>query len=193
MPRINLLPWREELRKQRQQAFFVSIGVAVLVILGILFLVHLQINAMIDYQQSRNELLQDQIAVLDKRIVEIKDIEKKKAQLLAKIELIQRLQESRPQIVHLFDEMARTTPEGVFLTGFKQTGNRLVIEGKAKSNARVSAYMRAIEASPWLKNPKLNIIRSDQPQDKLDKLSDFIMYAEQGKKEKPDQKKGKKR
>lgn len=182
MARINLLPWREELRKQRQQAFFISIGLAALITLGILFLVHLQIEAMINYQKLRNKMLEDQIAILNVKIKEIKDIENKKGQLLAKIDLIQRLQESRPEIVHLFDEVAKTAPEGVFLTKFNQTGSRLVFNGKAKSNARVSAYMRAIDTSPWLKNPKLNVIRNEKEKDKesTKKLNDFVMFAQQG-------------
>ncbi len=180
MARINLLPWREELRKQKQQTFFISIGIAALLTLAALVLVHLQIDAMINYQKMRNKMLQDQIAILNVKIKEIKDIESKKGQLLAKIDLIQKLQESRPEIVHLFDEMAKTAPDGVFLTNFKQTGSRLVIDGKAKSNARVSAYMRAIDSSPWLKAPKLNVIRNESDKDDAKKLNDFVMFAQQG-------------
>ncbi len=180
MARINLLPWREELRKQQQQQFFVGIGLAVLLTIGILIAVHMQIGAMTEYQNRRNQILQDEIAKLDFKLKEIKDIENKKNQLLTKIELIQSLQESRPQIVHLFDELSKTAPEGVFLTKFEQTGSRLVMNGKAKSNARISAYMRAIDASLWLKDAKLNIIRKDEDDDRSDKLSDFIMFAVQG-------------
>ncbi len=105
--------------------------------------------------------------------------------MLAKIDLIQKLQESRPEIVHLFDEIPKTTPDGVYLTKFTQTGSELIFEGKSQSNARISAFMRAIEASPWLQTPTLNVIQSPDKQspDKTDteQLSDFTLHAKQGK------------
>lgn len=182
MARINLLPWREELRKQQQQHFFVSMGAAVLLTIGILVGVHLYIEALTDHQNRRNQMLQEEITQLDFKLKEVKDIENKKNQLLTKIELIQSLQQSRPQIVHLFDELSKTAPDGVYLTQFAQTRNRLVMNGKAKSNARISAYMRAIDASPWLKDSKLNVIRKDKD-DESDKMSDFVMLAVQGEKQ----------
>jgi len=100
--------------------------------------------------------------------------------LLAKIDVIQRLQESRPEIVHLFDEIARTTPEGVFLTKFTQTASDLTFDGKSQSNARVSAFMRAIDISPWLQIPKLDVIQS-KDKTNSEQLSDFTMHAKQGK------------
>ena len=100
-------------------------------------------------------MLQNEITVLDKKIQEIKDIEEKKNKLLTKIELIQKLQESRPEIVHLFDELAKTTPEGIYLKKFTQLGGTLTIDGKAESNARVSAFMRAIDSSLWLNTSAL--------------------------------------
>jgi type IV pilus assembly protein PilN len=152
----------------------------VLLTLGVLVLAHLQISAMTHYQQLRNKKLENQIVLLNRKIKDIKEIENKKGQLLAKIELIQTLQESRPQIVHLFDELAKTAPDGVFLNRFVQTNKRLIIDGKAKSNARVSAYMRAIEASPWLKDPKLNVIRNNEGDNKTNRLNDFVLFAQQG-------------
>ncbi|MGZ8935510.1 MAG: PilN domain-containing protein, partial [Methylobacter sp.] len=100
----------------------------------------------------------------------------------AKIELIQKLQESRPEIVHLFDEVPKTTPDGVFLTKVTQTGKELVFIGKSQSNARVSAFMRAIEASPWLQKPTLDVIQTPD-QANADRLSDFTLHAKQGKQE----------
>ncbi len=117
--------------------------------------VHLYINGLKEYQEQRNQILQNEIALLDKKIIDIRSIEEKKSKLLAKIDLIQKLQESRPEIVHLFDEIPKTTPDGVFLTKFTQTGADLIFEGKSQSNARISAFMRAIEASPWLQTPTL--------------------------------------
>ena len=179
MARINLLPWRDELRKQQQQEFLISTALAVALTLVILGMVHLHIEGMQSYQKSRNEILQLEIAGLDRKITEIKDIEEKKNTLLTKIEIIQELQESRPEIVHLFDELARTTPEGIFLTNFKQSGRGLTMNGKAQSNAKVSAYMRAIEASLWLTNPNLNVIQGGE-KDSFKHLNDFTLLATQG-------------
>lgn len=185
MTKINLLPWRAGLVKQKQKAFFNNIILSVLVSFIILALLHTYINGLQAYQDQRNQLLLNEIAVLDKKIIEIKSIEEKKRKLLAKIDLIQKLQESRPEIVHLFDEIPKTTPEGVFLTKFTQTGSEMTFEGKSQSNARVSAFMRAIEASPWLQTPGLTVIRSPDKKssDKTDiqQLSDFSLHALQEK------------
>ncbi|MGZ8186661.1 MAG: PilN domain-containing protein [Methylobacter sp.] len=182
MAKINLLPWREELRKQKKQAFLNAIGIAVLMTIAIFGMVYMYIEGLKEYQEQRNKLLQDEIALVDKKIVEIKSIEEKKSKLLAKIELIQKLQESRPEIVHLFDEVPKTTPDGVFLTKVTQTGKELVFIGKSQSNARVSAFMRAIEASPWLQKPTLDVIQTPD-QANADRLSDFTLHAKQGKQE----------
>ncbi len=185
MAKINLLPWREELRKQKQKDFLNSMALSVLVGIIILSLVHTYIGGLKAYQEQRNQILQNEIALLDKKIVDIKNIEEKKRKLLAKIDLIQKLQESRPEIVHLFDEIPKTTPDGVFLTKLTQTGSELIFEGKSQSNARISAFMRAIEASPWLQTPTLNVIQSPvkQSSDKVEteQLSDFTLHAKQGK------------
>jgi len=181
MTKINLLPWREELRRQKKRDFTNTIILSVLVTIAVLGLVHLYIEGLKEYQDQRNKMLKDEIALLDKKIQEIKDIEEKKSKLLAKIDVIQRLQESRPEIVHLFDEIARTTPEGVFLTKFTQAASDLTFDGKSQSNARVSAFMRAIDMSPWLQVPKLDVIQS-KDKTNSEQLSDFIMRAKQGKK-----------
>jgi len=180
MATINLLPWREELRKQQQQDFIVSIVVAVVITCLLFLLVYMQIEGMKEYQQSRNQLIKTHITAVDRKIREIKDIESKKSKLLTKIEVIQTLQESRPEIVHLFDELANRTPEGVFLTKFKQSGKNLVLTGKAQSNARVSAYMRAIDASDWLEKPVLQVIKGKGAS--VTGLNDFSMLAKQGQK-----------
>ena len=186
MARINLLPWREELRKQYLKEFMISIGVAVFITLVGLCGVHYYIEVLKDYQASRNKILEREIAQLNKKIKEIKDIETKKNQMLGKIEVIHRLQQSRPKAVHLFDELAKTVPEGVFLSQFVQSGGSLTMNGKSQSNARVSSYMRAIEASQWLKSPQLNIIkeRGGQP----GYSDEFIMRATQDKPKKKDKK-----
>jgi type IV pilus assembly protein PilN len=181
MAKINLLPWREELRKQKKHNFLSALGLSAVLTLGIFGLVHGVINGQKEYQERRNKILQDEIVLLDQKIVEIKSIEDKKRKLLAKIDLIQKLQESRPEIVHLFEEIPKSTPDGVFLTKITQTGSDLTFEGKSQSNARVSAFMRSIEASPWLDLPTLNVIQSPDKTDP-DELSDFTLHAKQGKK-----------
>ena len=189
MAKINLLPWREELRKKKQKDFLGVMVLSALFGFLILVLIHLYIERLEAYQGQRNQILQNEIALLDKKIVDIKNIEEKKKKLLAKIDLIQKLQESRPEIVHLFEEIPKTTPDGVFLTKFTQSGSELVFEGKSQSNARVSAFMRAIEASPWLQKPTLMVIQAPDKsaqsapnKSDAEQLSDFKLQAQQGKK-----------
>ncbi len=179
MARINLLPWRAELKKQQQQQFLTAALLSVILTLVLIFAVHMYYDGVMEYQESRNQMLRNEIAAVDKKIAEIKNIEEKKTELLTKIDVIQKLQESRPLIVHLFDEIARRTPDGVFLSSFAQSNMELTFKGKTESNARVSAFMRAIEASEWLHSPRLNIIQSQQ-KTKVDQLSDFILIATLG-------------
>ena len=166
MARINLLPWRETLRKQRQREFGIAAGGGLIVTVLLGFYVHLHIASMIDYQQNqRNAFLKREIEAVDRKISEIKELEKTKARLLARMEVIQRLQASRPEIVHLFDELVSTTPDGVFLTKIEQKGGAVTLFGQAQSNARVSAYMRNVEESQWITQPTLQIIENKDKQD----------------------------
>lgn len=181
MAKINLLPWREELRAQKKQDFINAIGVAVVFTAIIFGGVHMYIEGLKAYQEQRNKIIQDEIALLDIKIAQIKTIEEQKSKLLTKIELIQKLQESRPEIVHLFDELPRVTPDGVVLSTFNQKGAELTFHGKSQSNARVSAFMRAIEASSWLKAPTLDVIQSASKVSP-EQLSDFTLHAKQGNK-----------
>jgi type IV pilus assembly protein PilN len=182
MARINLLPWREELRQKKKQEFLSLLGLGALAAVLLLGLVHMYIAGLQEHQNERNAILQKEISVLDGKIVEVKKIGEMKSKLLSKIEVVQRLQESRPEIVHLFDEIPRVTPDGVFLNKFSQLSNNLTFEGKTQSNARVSAFMRSIEASAWLKSPKLDVIQSPDKSNG-EQTSDFIMRAILGKKE----------
>lgn len=182
MAKINLLPWREELRQEKKKEFLSMLGLAALVAGLFMGLFHMYIGGLQEHQDERNKMLQNEISVLDTKIVEVKKIGEMKSKLLSKIEIVQRLQESRPEIVHLFDEIPRTTPDGVFLTRFSQMGNDLTFEGKTQSNARVSAFMRTIEASSWLQTPKLDVIQSPDKSN-VEQTSDFIMRAKLGKKE----------
>jgi len=163
MPRINLLPWREEERKKRQRDFLIAMGgafVAGIVVVGLTMFVY---SGMIDDQQARNERLQAEIAELDKSIKEIDGLEAQKVRLLARMEIIEQLQSSRPVIVHLFDEITRLLPEGVYLTGLSQTGSNVEVTGVAQSSTRVSALMRQIDGSEWLTDPDLVKVESTEP------------------------------
>ncbi len=160
MAKINLLPWRAERRKLRQKEFFSMLGATALVAVLAAFGVITYFDHLIDGQNQRNALLQKEIALLDEKIKEIEELDKKKAQLLARKAVIEQLQASRSQMVHLFDELVRTIPEGVRLNTIKQTGDELTLDGVAQSNARVSSYMRALEVSGWLTNPDLSIIEA---------------------------------
>ncbi|NCC27845.1 MAG: pilus assembly protein PilN [Gammaproteobacteria bacterium] len=160
MTRINLLPWREEARQRRRKAFAGAGGLALLLTLLLAVFVHIRMEGRIDDQQARNQMLEAEIAQLNRRIKEIEDLEKIKADLLSRMEIIQQLQESRPEIVRLFDELVESIPEGVYLTKLDQSGRAVVVEGRAQSNARVSAFMRSIEASEWIGNPRLLLIEN---------------------------------
>ena len=173
MARINLLPWRDELRKERQKQFQSIAGLAGFLMLAIILLVHIRMGAIIDNQQSRNSYLDKEIKVLDKRIKEIKDLEKEKARLLARMDIIQQLQGSRPQVVHVFDELVTTLPDGVYLTEVKNIGPSITLNGFAQSNARVSSYMRKVDNAEWLTDPRLNVIETEDQ--KGQRISKFVL------------------
>lgn len=160
MPRINLLPWRESERKRKRQEFILAVGAALATAALVVLLGRWEMSAAIDHQQDRNKLLQDGIAELDKQIEEINGLDAQKRRLLARMEIIERLQRSRPEIVHVFDEIVRVLPEGVYLTYLKQTGDRFEFRGVAQSSTRVSTLMRNIEASEWLSDPSLQIVET---------------------------------
>lgn len=161
MAKINLLPWRDELRKEKQKEFAVLVGFVAVIAVGIWFAVHVYHNQLIDYHKSRNQYLTDEIAKLDKKIEEIQQLEREKERLLARMRAIEQLQGNRPLIVHVFDEIVRTLPEGVSLISLKQKGTKITIDGVAQSNARVSNFMRNLEASQWLKSPHLEVIQAE--------------------------------
>lgn len=161
MPRINLLPWREERRKQRQRDFNAAIAASAAVAVIAVMWWHSWMAGNIDYQNQRNRFLKTQISRVDKRIEEIKDLQNTRKQLLARMRIIERLQQSRPEIVHLFDQFVRTLPDGVYLTSLTQSGDKLTLHGIAQSSARVSAYMRSINDSDWLGDPNLTVIKAD--------------------------------
>jgi type IV pilus assembly protein PilN len=177
MATINLLPWREERRRERKRQFFIILGTAAGITLGIIVLVHGLFTQFIEHQQVRNKYIEDQIALLDKKITEIRELEKEKQRLLDRIRAIETLQTSRPVIVHLFDELVTTLPEGVFLTEISQQGDAIAIKGVAQSNARVSSFMRNIEVSPWLKSPHLEVVEATAQDGR--RLSNFTLKVQQ--------------
>lgn len=177
MPRINLLPWREAERKKRQRDFGVAVGGAVVAGIAVVLATIFVYSQMIATQESRNQRLEDEIAILQKSITEIDGLERQKERLLARMEIIDQLQKSRPEIVHLFDELVRQLPEGVHLTSMKQTGSRVELRGVAQSSTRVSALMRQIDESEWLTDPEVE--RVETTQSGASRQSEFIVYAKQ--------------
>lgn len=159
MAKINLLPWRAARRKQRQQEFLTLLGFAAVAAIVLSLLIVMYYNGQIDGQNARNAYLTEQIAVVDKQIEEIKALDKKKEGLLRRKKVIEDLQSNRSMNVHLFDELVRTIPDGVRLSALNQNGDQLSLEGYAQSNARVSTYMRNLQASGWLTKPVLSIIQ----------------------------------
>lgn len=162
MARINLLPWREELKKQKQKEFVTSIVLGMLLAATAMFYVHIHIGGQIEEQQGRNEFLLKEIKNLNSKIKEIADLETKKDSMVARMEVIQTLQTSRPQVVHLFEEIALTVPEGVYLETLKQSKNTLSVAGVAQANSRVSEYMRNVDTSEWLQSPDLKVITANK-------------------------------
>ena len=160
MPKINLLPWREELREKRKKDFLVALLGAVLFGGLVVYGSKLTVQSWISGQNARNGVLKDEIAKLDKQIEQISGLETQKKRLIARMQIIDQLQRSRPEVVHLFDELVNTLPEGVYLTQVKQTGDRIEIRGQAQSSTRVSALMRNIDKSEWLKNPSLDVVQT---------------------------------
>jgi type IV pilus assembly protein PilN len=162
MARINLLPWRDDRRQIRKREFWtqmaVAAGLSVVAVYGGVMFMDRQLAA----QEERNAYLKTQIAELDKKIVQIKELENRKAKLLKKKEIIENLQADRSMMVHLFEQMARTIPDGVALTGIKQQADVITLDGKAQSEARVAAYMRSMEDSPYLKDSDLNIVETPE-------------------------------
>ena len=161
MARINLLNWREERRKKRQQEFIGQLLAGVLVTALAVLLAGFSYDLRISNQQARNKFLEDGIATLDKQIAEIHDLKERREQLVARMNVIQELQGNRPIIVRVFDELARTLASGVFYDSVKMEGNALTISGAAEANNRVSQLMRSLDGSAWFADPNLKGIKEN--------------------------------
>jgi len=160
MPRINLLPWRDQQRKERKLAFFVALGGAAFGALVTAFAGYLLFKSMISSQETRNERLRTEIKIVDRQIEQINDLETQKQRFIARMQVIEKLQRSRSEVVHLFDEIAKNMPDGTYLTSFKQDGKKLKFEGVAQSSTRVSTFMRNISGSQYMKDPELEVVEN---------------------------------
>ena len=177
MPRINLLPWREEERKKRQTDFMIAMAGSFVAAIVMLAATVFAFGQMIDYQQARNNRLETEIVELEKSIAEIDGLEAQKERLLARMEIIEQLQRSRPEIVHLFDEITRQLPEGVYLTGMRQNGAAVELMGVAQSSTRVSALMRQIDSSEWLTDP--GVIKVETTETGPARQAEFVVNLKQ--------------
>ena len=160
MAQINLLPWREERRQELKKQFLVTLGLVAALGAGLLLLTNQVVNNQIDNQKARNAYLTKNIKELDKQVKEIRELERRRTQLLERMEVIQRLQGNRPIIVRVLDQLVRTVPDGVFYTSLQTKGKVISIKGIAESNNRVSSLMRRLDASDWLANPNLDKVKA---------------------------------
>lgn len=177
MTRINLLPWRAELRQEQKKQFGMMTLLTCILAAAIVGLIHIQMSSKIDYQLSRNKYITDEITKVNDQIKEISELQKVRRSLIERMEVIQDLQASRPSIVHLFSEIVSTVPNGVYLKTLTQTGGNLMINGEAESNARVSTYMRNLSKSEWLKNPNLTVIEIEDKT--VNRVSTFTLTVKQ--------------
>lgn len=176
MRRINLLPWREQQRRERKMAFGVGMGAALIGAALCAVAAYLWAGAMVTDQRDRNQRLQGEIARLDRQIEEINNLEQQKQKFIARMQIIEKLQRSRPEIVHVFDTLAHMIPDGAYLTEVTQVERRLKLRGVAQSSTRVSAFMRNIDASQWLVNPELEVVETKRENSVG---NDFTLYADQ--------------
>jgi type IV pilus assembly protein PilN len=166
MVKINLLPWREDRRQQLTKEFYILLGIGGVIAAAIVASIFWIYSQNIDFQLARNAKINEEIAKVEKEIQEIEELEKKRNNLLARKKVIEELQANRTQMVHLFDELVKTIPNGVFLQNIKQNGNTISLEGYAQSHSRVSAYMRQLENSQWFKIPvNVEYIKADDSYD----------------------------
>lgn len=174
---INLMPWRERQRAERQKQFYIMVALAVLAGAALVFATYGYMGGRIEHQNQRNQMLQSEIRTLDRQIARIRQLDRERQRLVERIEIIQTLQASRPEAVHLFDQIVLTLPQGTFYQELRQQGNRIRLVGRSESNTRISALMRRVDASPWLRDSQLEIIETRQ-QGRL-QVRDFRLEARQ--------------
>ena len=177
MPRINLLPWRAEQRQRRKKEFLIALGGSLVVAVGVIYLSKLTVQGWTSNQITRNEVLKSEITALNEQIAQISGLESQRDRLVARMQVITQLQRSRPEVVHLFDELVNAMPDGVYLTEVTQQGTRVQVKGNAQSSTRVSALMRNIDDSDWLKGPGLEGV--DFVTAGAERNAQFRVFAEQ--------------
>jgi len=170
MPSINLRPWREELRAERQKQFITILVGGLIIAAGLVFLWSGSVNSQIEYQKQRNAYLNSSMKELDKKTKEIQQLKAKKEKLLSRMKVIQDLQGTRPIIVRVFDELVKTLPDGLYYNSLSRTGSQLSIAGMAESNNRISGLMRNLESSPWFANPNLKDVSAVKGDDALNRF-----------------------
>ena len=175
MTQINLLPWRDERRRQKNKDFFIGAGLFAFLAIIISGWAYFTVQQRIDFQTSRNHYLEQETKLIQEKLKEIVELDSIKDRLLSRMEVIQQLQIQRPQVVHLFHELTATLPEGVHLALIEQTQDTITLEGRAVSNASVSAFMRNLDKSEWLKTPNLEVIQTEK--DKT--ISTFKLHLNQ--------------
>ncbi len=177
---INLLPWREEYKEFQRKQFIFFLGFGAGISLFLIIALHMLFVHRTDKQYARNDYLNQELTKVNQQIVEIEGLQKERQQLLARMAIIQRLQANRPNVVKIFDGIAKTVPDGLYYTNVNRVKSKINIQGKAESNIRVSKFMRNIEASDWLTNPVLSVIEVAQEEKDKNKVQDQNKIAEQG-------------
>lgn len=179
MARINLLPWREELREERKQRFLVTLAGVLVVAAGAVFLGDQYLNGAIEQQNARNDYISKEVAVLDARIKEISELKTRRQQLLERMKIIQDLQGNRPISGRIFDQLAQTLPDGVYFNTVKMLGKSISIDGAAESNNRVSNLMRNLDTSPWMTGSTLTQVKANSSADTRDQSNVFQLTVQQ--------------
>jgi type IV pilus assembly protein PilN len=170
MTRINLLPWRDTLEEERRYRFFIIAGVSLFLTICVWLSVHFYMASELSYQEKRNKYLDKEIKEAEAQIKEIKSLDEQKQRVIERIEVIQELEDKRPQVVHLFDEIVRQVPDGVYFKSLRQKGDKIMLQGVAQSDARVSSLMGNIDQSEWLMNPKILSIKRKEIQTNSSKI-----------------------
>ena len=175
--RVNLLPWRE-MRRKEQDRQLLTIAVGAWILMGvIIFYAHVHVSALIENQVKRNDFLSQEIAKVEKEIKEIAELKKQRADLIARMNVIYQLQGDRARVVHLFDELARKLPDGIYFSSLRNSGSNIALQGVAQSNARVSALMRNLSSSDWFADPELEVITVSLKGS--DRVSNFSLRVKQ--------------
>ncbi|STX50720.1 type IV pilus assembly protein PilN [Legionella busanensis] len=162
MTNINLLPWRELRREQEKREFRTLMLGAVLIGIGIVILINYYVQDLNSSQTARNQRLQDEINTFNRQIREIKQLKQVRSELISRMKIIQGLQAKRTLTVHLFDELIKVVPDGIYLTDLKRVGDKITVQGYAESNTNVSILMRNIEQNPWIQDPVLTEIKKSK-------------------------------